>query len=293
MQSVFPSVSVIVPTYGRPGFLLGAIESVLQQTLKPHEIIIVDDCSPVDLSATIKQVDSTISYHRLPENRGANFARNYGVRVATGELVAFLDDDDEWFIDKLERQSALLQSRSDAEACLCGWRKQKKAGGGNHRRNERVHPFSEVRPEHLLRGNVICGMSGLVARREVMLAEQFDEVLPNGQDWDMYIRLSMRAPIAYVSAALFMYRFGLHDSISLANTTETLEHTKTRLLVLDKHRAWMGEKNYRDRLAVYILRFVLKRPDRLQVIRYSLFRAGILATLKDLWGKASERIGIT
>lgn len=292
MLADFPTVSVIIPAYGRPDFLSISIDSALQQTLKPCEIIVVDDCSPADLSPIVKQYGSAIRYDRLTRNRGANGARNHGVGLAVGELVAFLDDDDIWFPDKLERQVALLTSRPGAEACLCGWKKQDKPGNRKHRQETRVHQVTEVRPDLLFRGNVFCGMSGLVARREVLLSEPFDEDLPNGQDWDMYIRLSKRTPIAYVPAALFMYRFGIHESISLANKSETLEQTMKRLQVIEKHRDWMGERHYRDRLAVYILRFIGSRKNILRIVLYSLRRAGFRATMKDLWSKTLERLRI-
>ena len=213
--SGLPTVSVVIPAYDRPGFLPIAIESALSQTLKPHEIIVVDDGSLTDLKEITEQFGPLVRFYRLPINGGANSARNRGVELASGELVAFLDDDDVWLPEKLEMQVTHLQMRPSAEACLCGWRLLKKP-------RVRVHDITEVNPKLLLRGNVICGMSGFVARRDVLLAERFDEDLLNGHDWDIYIRLSKRGPIAYVPNALFMYRFGDHNSISLANKYETL-----------------------------------------------------------------------
>jgi hypothetical protein len=92
-------------------------------------------------------------------------------------------------------------------------------------------------------------------------------------------------PIAYVADALFMYRYGSHDSISVAYKNDTLERTKQRLRVIEKHRAWLGERAYRERLAVYILRYVSWKTERWQTILYAFRRAGPRATVKDLVAK--------
>lgn len=104
-----PLVSVIITTYGRPKFLKNAIESVLCQSYKNIEIIVVDDNieKSIEREATenlIKNNFQTIKYIKNKENRGACFSRNVGINSSKGEYIAFLDDDDEFFKTKIEEQ---------------------------------------------------------------------------------------------------------------------------------------------------------------------------------------------
>lgn len=109
-----PAVSVVVPTRGRALLLVRAIRSVLAQTLQRFEIVVVlDGADSVTESAVHAVADARIRIEILPDSRGPAAARNAGVRAARAELVAFLDDDDEWHPDKLRIQLDEL-SRGDA-----------------------------------------------------------------------------------------------------------------------------------------------------------------------------------
>ena len=93
-----PLVSVIVPTFQRPEFLQAALGSVLRQTVKDFEVLVVDDGSAMDLAPLVNALDDgRIRYLRHESNRGEAAARNTGIRGARGDYLAFLDDDDEWF----------------------------------------------------------------------------------------------------------------------------------------------------------------------------------------------------
>ena len=114
-----PLVTVIIPTYRRATLLARAIEHVRRQTYRNLEIIVVDDGSPDstgDVVRTNAAQDSRIRYVRHERNKGLPAARNTGIRAATGEYIAFIDDDDEWRADKIERQ---LRAMGDCDAVLC------------------------------------------------------------------------------------------------------------------------------------------------------------------------------
>ncbi len=102
-----PLVSVILPTHNRSMFLNRAIESVLKQTYKNWELIIVDDASTDGTEELFKDIslqDERIQYHKLEKNGGACIARNMGIRLSKGEYITFLDSDDEYFPKKIELQ---------------------------------------------------------------------------------------------------------------------------------------------------------------------------------------------
>lgn len=108
LNSNIPSenlISIITPTYNCGNFIAQTIESILSQTYQNWEMIIVDDCSTDDTQTMVEQyTDSRIHYHRLEKNSGAAVARNTALSLAKGRWIAFLDSDDLWLPDKLERQ---------------------------------------------------------------------------------------------------------------------------------------------------------------------------------------------
>ena len=100
-----PVVSVIIPTYNRAHLIGRAIRSVLDQTYQDWELIVVDDASTDDIPGIVKGfTDGRVKYIRHDENKGAAAARNTGIQAARGAYIAFLDSDDEWLPEKLERQ---------------------------------------------------------------------------------------------------------------------------------------------------------------------------------------------
>ena len=113
-----PKVSVVITTYNRAALLPRAIRSVLAQTYEDYELIIVDDCSTDDTPEVVQRfADSRIRAVRHSDNRGQSAAVNTGIRLARGEYIAFLDDDDEWVDRKLSRQVRTL----DASDPRVGW----------------------------------------------------------------------------------------------------------------------------------------------------------------------------
>ena len=116
-----PLVSIVIPVYNRAGMIGDTIDSCLQQTYDPFEIVLVDDCSSDDLSAALLPFagEGRVRLVRHERNQGVSAARNSGVRAARGAFVAFLDSDDAWQPTKLEKQMAHVGSRSSGDF-ICG-----------------------------------------------------------------------------------------------------------------------------------------------------------------------------
>ncbi|MFC7193467.1 glycosyltransferase family 2 protein [Halosimplex aquaticum] len=109
-----PQVSVIIPTYNRATLVKRAIQSVLNQTFKDFELIIVDDASDDETPEVIDSInDARLEYIRHDLNRHGGAARNTGIKYASGKYIAFLDDDDEWYPTKLERQVERFETVSN------------------------------------------------------------------------------------------------------------------------------------------------------------------------------------
>lgn len=107
-------VSIITPVYNAESFIADTIDSVINQTYKNFEMILVDDCSTDDSKLVIDKYssDSRIKYVKLSENSGAAVARNKGIELATGRYISFIDSDDVWHKDKLQKQLCFMHDNN-------------------------------------------------------------------------------------------------------------------------------------------------------------------------------------
>lgn len=116
-----PDISVVITTYERSDYVKRAIQSVLKQTIKPIEIIVVEDGGFTDLSGWLSELNEpAIRYIRHEKNCGLSAARNTGFRASAGLLIAYIDDDDEWLPTRLEEQVSLYQSLTESEKAKLG-----------------------------------------------------------------------------------------------------------------------------------------------------------------------------
>lgn len=202
-------ISVIIPSYNREKTIGRTIDSVLNQTFKDIEVIIVDDCSIDNTTAIVSAYnDSRIHYIKHEQNRGACAARNTGVKYAKGEYIAFQDSDDEWMPDKLEKQMDCLE-KDKAEICISRFLSR---DVDSHR--EEVHPFGEVRldEEHFLERSYISTQV-LFGYKYCFLDEKFDESLPRLQDWELSLRLIRKYRITFCDSILAIQNIQI-DSIT-------------------------------------------------------------------------------
>lgn len=185
-----PKVSVIIPTANRPELLPRAIASVQNQTFQDFEIIVVDDGQKVSAEPTITRLnDPRIRYIRNERSRGGGATRNRGAELAKGEYLAFLDDDDEWFPSKLEKQvSALDTAGPEVGAAFCGVTLCEEGTG------KQLFYFptgEEGRVKIFDRTLYRCFIwtSALMVRRNIFLDEPFDPDFTKNQEWDLQLRL--------------------------------------------------------------------------------------------------------
>jgi len=118
MSIISPSISVIIPVYNGERYLAEAVESVLAQTYAPGEIIVVDDGSTDGTRGVAKRFGTKIRYVAQP-HQNASVARNYGLQLALGTMIAFLDADDLWIEEKLERQIQAFGKQPSLDAVFC------------------------------------------------------------------------------------------------------------------------------------------------------------------------------
>lgn len=205
-----PTVSVIITTYKRPLSLVRrAVESVMNQTWKDKEIIIVDDNSDEDMHIynlkSLEQIysDCNLRYISYPGNHGACYARNVGLSSALGQYIAYLDDDDEWIPEKLEKQIKLMRNPEVALVYCSALVKNDITGELSHFKRCKYRGW--IYPD-LIMENFICSTSVSLLRKDsVEKVGAFDVKMPSSQDYDLWLRLSKEYEVDYVDEELVIY----------------------------------------------------------------------------------------
>ncbi len=187
-----PRVSVVTPTFNRAELVGCAIDSVLAQTFRDFELVVVDDCSQDNTAEVVSAiVDPRLRLLRLPKNGGLSRARNAGIAEARGEWVAFLDDDDEWYPQMLERQLERIDRSADPRTsvayCL---RALQTRHGLQPSRHTPPLPEGDVL-DSILRGDHQMSSNAHIVKRSALLeVGGFDETLRAAEDKDLWLRLA-------------------------------------------------------------------------------------------------------
>lgn len=204
VQSRRPTVSVVIPTYNSEKTIVRALSSVEQQTFDDFEVVLIDDASEDRTVEVARNFDGLrIRVISNTENLGVAAARNLGIEQATGEYIAFLDSDDEWLPQKLEKQIAAMTNAPDGvfvscEAALFG-------ESGNYVglvNPGRSRPSGDQAWKSLL-AYPSPHTSTIVAERDAILrAGDFNETLATGEDQDLWVRLALSGPVLHLDEVL-------------------------------------------------------------------------------------------
>ncbi|MBP6004840.1 MAG: glycosyltransferase [Pyrinomonadaceae bacterium] len=213
------SVSVIIPSYNYGRFIGQAIDSALGQTVVPAEIIVVDDGSTDETETIVRACGDSVSYIQQANN-GVCSARNRGIDASSGELIAFLDADDTWLPDKLEKQIAKFDTDPEIGLVHCGMREFDGENGIVIR--ELLDGAEGWVSENLLLwdGPAIVGPGGtiIVKREAIESVGGFDETIKVGEDWEFCYRVAHKYKVGFVPKALVNYRN--HGSNAHKNVAE-------------------------------------------------------------------------
>lgn len=195
-------VSVIIPTYNRPLLLEKAIGSVVNQSYTNLEVIVVNDS---DDNERVKNIisefnDNRIKYFANNKTKGANGARNTGILEASANYIAFLDDDDQWFEEKIERQIEIIYKlNTEWGGIFCGAR----VWSGNKWLYSKNHNEGNIHEDLLFDKINFSATSTLLFRKNVFeKCGYFDEELIRLQDVELMIRISKEYKIASINESL-------------------------------------------------------------------------------------------
>jgi glycosyltransferase involved in cell wall biosynthesis len=204
-----PDISVIIPAFNRAHTLPKALDSVLSQTLKPREIIVVDDGSTDETNAVLANYPGLCIISQ--DNRGVSAARNVGIEKAGGEWLAFLDSDDEWLKEKLEKQWDTI-CIDDKLIChteeiwirngqrVNPMKKHKKFGGMIY---ERCLPLCVISPSSVMIHRSVFEDVGV-----------FDESLEVCEDYDLWLRICAKYSVLFIDEPLIVKYGGHKDQLS-------------------------------------------------------------------------------
>ena len=239
-----PKVSVIVPTYNRRQSLESAIASILNQTYRDLEVVVVNDAG-TDVEDLVERLNTSgnIVYLRHARNKGLAAARNTGIRAAHGKYIAYLDDDDIYYPDHIERLVASLETTDYRVAHTQACRSHQEKRDGHYVETHRTTPYAtDVTHEKLLVCNlvpVLCVMHEKSCLDEVGC---FDETLPTHEDWDLWIRMSRQYEFLHIP------RVTAEVTWRTDGTTMTSQRVREFLtvpeIVYNKYRQFVADKPY-------------------------------------------------
>ena len=199
-----PLVSVIIPNYNSEKFLKECLESVLAQSYKNIEIIVIDDGSTDRSAEILEEYQSQIRFIRSLHN-GAAVTRNIGIELSNGKYLAFMDSDDIWMLEKIEKQMTIALN-NDVDLVYCGYQEfglSTKIILPNPKFNGDCYNFFKEFP-----GVSLLGCSGILIRSSALMKSgTFDKRFAGAaEDWDFLRRICMNGRVAFSAEVLYYYR---------------------------------------------------------------------------------------
>ncbi|MCX5632669.1 MAG: glycosyltransferase family A protein [Phycisphaerae bacterium] len=232
-----PTVSIIIPTYNRCDLLLQTINSVLAQDSRDFEILVIDDGSTDHTGQTVAEIkDNRIKY--FPKNNGGrSSARNFGLKKAQGQFICFLDSDDLWPGNFLRTMTSRLQKNPQYGAAYC-MRTLLFEDGSTKPSYQKEFFFSGQITSQLFQKTFIQ-TSTICFRREILEDIFFDESLNNGEDVDVWLKISTRTKFLFVPDIQIIYR-----QQTLPDTAEFDSKYCNRIRVLERFYFKLGGNKY-------------------------------------------------
>lgn len=211
-----PKLTVLVPVYCRledhKAYLRETLLSVAAQTFRDFEVVVVDDCSPIDIVPIVESVENLprVRILRNESNIRQAKSRNAGIVAAEGELIAFLDHDDIWLADKLQRQVEAFEANPDAGLVFCDM----EIFGSHAGRLSMDQSIIPDRPSFywfVCHGNFTISASAVTVTKQAMLdIGLFDSRYSICDDFDAWLKIAMIAQVVHLPQILARYR--LHSS---------------------------------------------------------------------------------
>lgn len=223
-----PKVSIIIPTYNREEYICETVQSVLNQSYKDIEIVVVDDGSKDNTLQKLGKFERSIKIITQKNSERA-ISRNHGAKVTSGEYLSFLDSDDLWERDKLKKQIEILDNNKDFILVYGKCLRVNQARQEIKSKNRQLQGYSGNVFENLLMRNFITSPTPLIRREYFNKTNGFESRYIPYEDWEFWIRFSMLGKFYFLPVPLAYYRIHPQQSVKLAEA-EKIETVTTLLL---------------------------------------------------------------
>ena len=254
-----PEVSVILPVYNCENYIVETVESVLKQTFKDFELILINDGSTDNsMLRVLKFTDPRIKIVNQ-KNRGAASARNFGIRTSAGAFIGFIDGDDLWLPDKIEKQLKCFEKNRDSGVVYTQRLNIDQDGQVYHGYQPKL--YSGWVLDRLYVDNFVCMSSSLVRREVFETVGLLNEDLRMSEDFEFWLRVACQDPFTHLDDALVCYR---------NHPAQISRHTDLRVKVVweireefnKTHRQFVGPKAYRRAKALHFSHKAHRREGR-------------------------------
>lgn len=255
-----PLISVIIPTYNRARMIKRAVESVLAQSYKNFEIIVVDDGSTDGTKEALSEyINKGEIKYILQNNAGPGVARNNGIQKARGELVAFLDSDDEWMPDKLEKQVKVFQQKGDDIIVFSNMEYINERGEKIGELFQKTRPSDGMILKQLLSDNFISTSSVVAPRSIILKAGGFaknNKLFSIGEEHILWLKLASSTEFCYIQEPLVRYH--IHSGQIISSKFRILSSLFFELIYLFKNAGIFNNLTRIDILSAFIKKFFRK-----------------------------------
>lgn len=265
-----PLVTVIIPTYNRGQMLTEALASVMAQTFRDFQVVVVDDGSDEDLRPVVEPFGSAARYLRL-ERGGAARARNAGIDTARTDLLAFLDSDDLWLPEHLTQTVAILRGQPDVVLVYHDTLSVDHAGRPVPPLRRRPRPSGSV-TEALFAYDFVPTPSVVCRRQTLLQAGCFDPAMVPSEDYDLWLRMSLLGDFACANEPLMLRR---RHAGNISRQHKARNETVRAVL---KERFWCQPAARR----------AIRESHARAVLAKSFYRAG-RALLRGGWNNSARR----
>ena len=261
-------ISVVIPTYNRKTLLMRAVDSVLKQTYSNLEVWIIDDGSTDGTEKAVEACqDKRVHYARMAKNSGPSAARNEGIRRANGEIIAFLDSDDIWHSNKLEKQ--VKKINDNCQAVFCKYLVRDDSG--------RIMPAEEAFDlnatefgflDVLISQNKIGAPTLMLTKAAAESIGGFNEKLCTLEDWDYALRLAEKYKVAFIPE-IMVDVFPTEGSV---NDRRGIVRADALLCMLRRHWEKYADKEVFDNMIRYlyedmaVMDYAIKKKYRKQLL---------------------------
>lgn len=226
-------VSVIIPTYNCANYIIMSIDSVISQTVKDWEIQIIDDCSTDNTYEVLKpylKKYPNIHYYCLPKNSGPAIARTEGIKKATGKYIAFLDSDDLWVPQKLEKQIDFMEKNGAVFSCTAYAQMDE---NGNNLHTVMIPPDKTNYKKCILLSNPIGNLT--VMYDQEILGKFQVPVIKKRNDFALWLQILKKTDYCYgMKDVLSVYRLGRQGSVSHNKLSQIKYHWQL-YHIIEKH----------------------------------------------------------